>query len=176
MSSDLSTAARGYGDHHQSLRKRWRRAVSMGGVACSRCGTPFAPGEPWDLGHDDHDRSRYTGPDHRRCIRATAGRRLTRGCVATMVRRRAPQPGGKAGRPGVCFARGRPRPPRTPRSVGVDGAAGQEWSKWLRARCIPPPDQREFASRPPGRKRDSMHVTRPHRRSRCLRGRNDPAR
>jgi hypothetical protein len=31
--------------------------------------------EPWDLGHDDHDRSITRGPEHRdRCNRAAAGR------------------------------------------------------------------------------------------------------
>lgn len=57
MSRDMSTGARGYGHRHQSLRKQWRRLVDMGAVVCARCGFPIVPGEPWDLGHDDHDRS-----------------------------------------------------------------------------------------------------------------------
>src|SRR5215207_10927405 len=28
---------------------------------------PITPDEPWDLGHVDHDRSRYAGPEHRKC-------------------------------------------------------------------------------------------------------------
>ena len=69
---------RGYGHRHQQERKRWKPEVDAGRVACARCGRLIAPGEPWDLGHDDHDRSIYTGPEHRRCNRATAGRRKRR--------------------------------------------------------------------------------------------------
>lgn len=68
------TSERGYGTHHQALRKQVAPLVAGGGVACARCGGAIDPDEPWDLGHDDHDRSRYTGPEHRRCNRATAGR------------------------------------------------------------------------------------------------------
>lgn len=78
-SRDRGTATqRGYGTAHQNLRAGWKRKVDAGEVACARCGRLIVPGEPWDLGHDDHDRSVYTGPEHRRCDRATAGRLLRR--------------------------------------------------------------------------------------------------
>lgn len=69
------TSSRGYGSHHQRLRKALKAKVAAGLVACARCGQTIRPGEPWDLGHDDYDRRRYTGPEHARCNRATAGRR-----------------------------------------------------------------------------------------------------
>lgn len=73
----LSAAAAGYGAEHRRARAAWAPRVASGVVACARCGVVIAPGEPWDLGHDDHDRSKYAGPEHRRCNRATAGRRHT---------------------------------------------------------------------------------------------------
>ena len=79
-----STAERGYGTRHQKMRRAWAAAVAAGGVRCARgadcsradgdLGGMILPGEPWDLGHSDLDRSVYTGPEHRSCNRATSGR------------------------------------------------------------------------------------------------------
>jgi len=67
-----SSARRGYGQAHRRLRRLVGLAVTRGGATCARCGNPIRPGDSWDLGHDDVDRSRYTGPEHRACNRATA--------------------------------------------------------------------------------------------------------
>lgn len=81
-----NTSKRGYGTAHQQLRKRWAELVAGGGVRCARgaeckravngLGGLIHPTEPWDLGHHDQDRRVYTGPEHRGCNRATAGRRV----------------------------------------------------------------------------------------------------
>jgi len=71
-------AARGYGAEHRLLRKRLQALVATGEVVCARCGLPIHPDEPWDLGHDDFDRTIYSGPEHRACNRATAARRRRR--------------------------------------------------------------------------------------------------
>jgi hypothetical protein len=70
-----TTVARGYGENHKRLRRLWESRVASEDVACARCGRLIVPGSPWDLGHADFDRSVYTGPEHRKCNRATAGRR-----------------------------------------------------------------------------------------------------
>jgi len=64
-----------YGARHKALRAGWTRKVAGGAVVCARCGRPIVPGEPWDLGHDDYNPYRWTGPEHRRCNRATAKKR-----------------------------------------------------------------------------------------------------
>lgn len=69
-----TTPQRGYGRAHQRLRERWRPHVESGAVTCWRCRTRISPREPWDLGHDDHDRTQYRGPEHRACNRATHSR------------------------------------------------------------------------------------------------------
>jgi len=66
-----STTARGYGHRHQQERKRWAPLVESGQTVCARCRRPIVPGEPWDLGHVDGSKTRYAGPEHRRCNRQT---------------------------------------------------------------------------------------------------------
>lgn len=85
-----STTEAGYGHEHQKLRKRWAPIVAAGRVRCARCDEIIWPGTPWDLGHDDHDRSRYVGPEHRGCNRATAGRRADTPRSSTPLRRVEP--------------------------------------------------------------------------------------
>jgi hypothetical protein len=69
-----TTAARGYGPPHRALRERWRPLVESGDVTCWRCGQRIEPDDDWDLGHDDHDRTQYRGPEHRAHNRATRNR------------------------------------------------------------------------------------------------------
>jgi hypothetical protein len=87
------TSLRGYGTRHQKRRSAIAPTVATGTVRCARGAECFfadeladgrkiggfiLPGQKWDLGHDDHDRTVYTGPEHRRCNRATAGRHKRR--------------------------------------------------------------------------------------------------
>jgi hypothetical protein len=82
-----ATFSRGYGNEHQKLRKRWTPKVERGDVNCARCGKPIDPGSPWDLGHDDQDRSRYSGPEHRRCNRGAPSRKRAGAAVRTTERK-----------------------------------------------------------------------------------------
>jgi hypothetical protein len=70
-----SAAERGYGTMHRAERDRWALLVATGNVKCWRCGDYIASDSSWDLGHDDQDRSKYRGPEHQACNRATASRR-----------------------------------------------------------------------------------------------------
>jgi len=69
---------RTYGRAHRRLRAALKPMVDRGVAYCWRCGMVINPGMPWDLGHDDEDRSIYRGPEHRWCNRATSGRRPKR--------------------------------------------------------------------------------------------------
>lgn len=64
------TTARGYGAEHKKHRAMVAREVAAGTAVCWRCTKPIDPHEPWDLGHDDDDRSKYNGPEHQFCNRA----------------------------------------------------------------------------------------------------------
>lgn len=76
MPSHGTTSQRGYGTAHKRLRKQYEPKVAAGLITCWRCDQRIAPHQPWDLGHDDDDRSQYRGPEHVACNRATGGRRL----------------------------------------------------------------------------------------------------
>ena len=91
-----SSTAKGYGKEHRRLRARWKRRVEAGGVVCARCGWLIAPGELWDLGHSDDDRSRYVGPEQRSCNRSK-GQTGPRSTWWRGSRQSEDEPGGEAG-------------------------------------------------------------------------------
>ena len=89
----LSTGVRGYGAPHQMLRRSWTELVAGGVVRCARgagcfesevvggvrVGGLIRPWEPWDLwGTTTMIGRAIRGPEHRRCNRATASRRVRR--------------------------------------------------------------------------------------------------
>lgn len=60
-----------YGYKHRQMRARWKRQVEAGVVLCARCGLPIEATDSWDLGHSDLVPGEHSGPEHRRCNRAT---------------------------------------------------------------------------------------------------------
>jgi hypothetical protein len=70
---NLSTSFNPYCHLHQLRRRAVAKEVKAGIVRCARCDELIQPGEPWDLGHADGTNQQvYSGPEHRRCNRATA--------------------------------------------------------------------------------------------------------
>jgi hypothetical protein len=69
----LTTRVRGYDRMYEIERERAKPEVEAGRVACARCGLPIRPGQKWDLGHDDLDRSVIRGPEHRFSADCPAG-------------------------------------------------------------------------------------------------------
>ena len=60
---------RGYDAEHDALRREYQRRMDDGETfTCWRpdCGRPIDPTH-WHLGHDDHDRSTYRGPECPTC-------------------------------------------------------------------------------------------------------------
>lgn len=67
-----TTTERGYDAKHKRIRANIQKRMNASEqFYCWRCTKPINPGEPWDLGHDDNDRTRYMGPEHAGCNRAT---------------------------------------------------------------------------------------------------------
>lgn len=70
---------RGYGADHVRLRADYQRRMDAGEVfVCWRCAERGRPHDvdpdDWHLGHDDHDRSIYRGPECTTGNLATSGR------------------------------------------------------------------------------------------------------
>ena len=74
MPSQGNTTQRGYGRQHQLKRAEYQKVVDAGAGECWRCGQPVNPGDPWQLGHDDHDRTQYRGIECIPCNESTGGR------------------------------------------------------------------------------------------------------
>jgi hypothetical protein len=67
-------AERGYGPVFQRTRRMWVQRIALGGVECVRCGKPITSADPFDLDHDDNDRSIIRGPACPSCNRSAGGR------------------------------------------------------------------------------------------------------
>lgn len=75
MPSQGSTTERGYGHKHQQKRAEYQKVVDAGAAECWRCHDPVPPGSEWQLGHDDHDRTKYRGVECVKCNESTGGRK-----------------------------------------------------------------------------------------------------
>jgi hypothetical protein len=73
--SQPTSTERGYGTDHRALREQWVPLVEAGQVICWRCGELIGADEPFDLGHDDSDRTKWRSPEHVACNRAVNSRR-----------------------------------------------------------------------------------------------------
>ena len=72
-----TTTERGYGSSHQRIRAALQSRMDAGETfTCWRpdCQRPIDPAD-WHLGHDDHDRTLYRGPECVPCNTATSSRR-----------------------------------------------------------------------------------------------------
>jgi hypothetical protein len=82
------TIANGYGKEHKALRAEFALRMASGELfRCWRCTRLINPAAPWDLGHDDTDRSIYRGPEHVGCNRSPRARRQSRRGTTGVPRR-----------------------------------------------------------------------------------------
>lgn len=68
--------AQRYGAKHKRTRAWWAPKVERGEVTCWRCTKVIAPGQAWDLGHADDNPRVHMGPEHARCNREAAARKV----------------------------------------------------------------------------------------------------
>jgi hypothetical protein len=85
----LTSEQRGYDAKFRAARRKIAPTVEAGRVACWRCGRIIPPGSLWDLGHNDVDRSKLMGPEHRRCNRRAAAQKRAQ-MYGTFKGRRTP--------------------------------------------------------------------------------------
>ena len=62
---------------HRLARAEAQAFVASGFAKCARCGEPIAPGENFDVGHDDRYPWLHTGPEHLKCNRGAPHRNDT---------------------------------------------------------------------------------------------------
>ena len=65
-----------YGPEYRKVRAQWAPMVAQGQVTCWRCGEFIPVGAAWDLGHDDGNAGVIRGPEHARCNRGAAARKV----------------------------------------------------------------------------------------------------
>lgn len=63
---------------HRAMVQAVKAAVAAGRAYCWRCGRHLPPGSKAHAGHDDHDRTRYRGPECPSCNLSAAARKGAR--------------------------------------------------------------------------------------------------
>ncbi|GAA3829031.1 endonuclease domain-containing protein [Streptomyces chiangmaiensis] len=76
------TTRRGYGGHHQRLRRRLLAEAI--GKPCHYCGEPMLEGQALDLDHND-DRTAYRGMTHASCNRSAGARKRWQDAPTTVM-------------------------------------------------------------------------------------------
>lgn len=74
---------------YRTAKAAGQRHVNTGHARCWRCHTPLHPGEPWHLGHDDHNRSIIRGPE---CVDCNLHAAAQAGARAANQQQTPPEP------------------------------------------------------------------------------------